>query len=261
MDARILDRVLTELAAVLGDFAGSTVIGGGVALLIYRQYFALPGNPEIAEPAATKDVDVLIPRALPKHAEDLNARLHQAKFERTTHSLEIPPVEAYIGTLQGEEVAIEFLTDRKSRGPWDRNVLVAGVSAQPLSYIEMSRDTPMLFKTSQGASLRVVSPAPWMFHKALTFPRRQSREKKAKDLYGIWYVGSQLADYSEAALHHFKELLPAKPKSWRRDAEKNLKGWVLHATSADWELLEAQDPQHVLTKARFQRFIDEDFGF
>ena len=152
---------------------------------------------------------------------------------------------------------MEFLTDRKSRRAGEQNVIVAGVSAQPLAYVEMSREAPLRFSTSQGAALLVVAPAPWIFHKALTFPRRRSSEKKAKDLYGIWYVGSQLGEFSKAALEDLKELTKVKHPNWRLTAKKNLKQWISRAAPADWELLQVQDPEHLLTRARFERFFEE----
>jgi len=52
----------------------------------------------------------------------------------------------------------------------------------------------------------VVSPAAWMFHKGLTFPRRNNASKVYKDLYGIWYVASQLEDFSNKAIEELKSL-------------------------------------------------------
>jgi hypothetical protein len=142
---------------------------------------------------------MLLPRALSNHTEQLDKRLLSIEFERIANSLDTPPVESYVGTICKQDISIEFLTDRKRRQP-DENVIVMGVTAQTLSYIEMSRTAPLQFVTGGGEKLLVVAPASWKFHKALTFPKRRSKEKRAKDLYGIWDLRTQLGEYSRRAL-------------------------------------------------------------
>lgn len=260
MDVANLDKLLSRLAGIFGEYSERAIIGGGVALLLYRYYFVSEKLSDFAEPATTDDFDMLVPRELPATKQSLGERLTNAGFKREARSLETPPVESYIGTLVGEEIAIEFLTDRRSRGASDRNVNVAGVSAQPLSYIEMSRESPRRVTTAGGGELRVVAPAPWMFHKALTFPRRGLKEKHAKDLYGIWYVGTQLGELSITALKELKQLGSEKSTSWKTTAKKNLADWISKAAPADWRTLEKQDPAQNLTEARFRRFMAEDFS-
>lgn len=257
MDGQVLDELLTELAKILGEFKNSAVIGGGVALLIYRQYFAASHGRSFPEPAATKDIDMLLPRVLSEYSEQLDKRLFSADFERVTNSLDTPPVESYIGNVCSQDISIEFLTDRKSRRT-DGNVIVAGVTAQTLSYIEMSRAVPLQFATAKGEKLLVVAPAAWMFHKVLTFPKRRSNEKKAKDLYGIWYLGTQLGEYSRSVLADLNKLAKSQPANWRKTAKKNIEKWTSSACDADWTMLEVQDPQRMITRANFKRFVEED---
>jgi len=260
MNAANLDNLITSLARILGEYSDDAVIGGGVALLLYRRYLVSSGRSDYSEAATTDDIDMLVPRELSPGTKTLGERLAQAGFRREERSLETPPVESYLGSIAGEEIAIEFLTDRRARGSSDQNVNVAGVSAQPLSYIEMSRESPRTVTTTSGASVLVVAPASWMFHKALTFPRRRKNEKRTKDLYGIWYVGTQLGDFSRLELERLKELGAAKPGAWRAKAKKNLADWISKAAPADWKLLEMQDPARVLTAALFRRFIQENFN-
>ncbi len=257
MDAETFKELLKELGELLGDFAEHIAIGGGVALLIYRHCLFSQIDSSVPEPAATRDFDMIIPRVLPITTEQLSTRLLEADFRHETKSLETPPVESYVGTIAKVEIEIEFLTDARARTHKTENIVVAGVSAQPLSYIEMSLAAPLSFAATDKINLRVVAPAPWMFHKALTFPRRRSREKRAKDLYGIWYTGAQLEGFSQAALQDLSSLTQEHSSKWRQRAKKNLSKWIENAASAEWELLEAQDPAKVLTRDRFRVFIEE----
>ena len=102
--------------------------------------------------------------------------------------------------IAGAEIEIEFLTDDSARNNKDKNVLIAGVVAQPLSYLTLSLQTTAKFQTYSSVAGNVVTPGAWIFHKGLTFTKRKSSLKVLKDLYGIWYVASQLGDYKAESL-------------------------------------------------------------
>jgi len=258
MNQDTLDIVLSHVLKVLGPYANQAVIGGGVALLIYRQY--LSADPAGSKnPAATKDVDLVIPRTLPLLGQSISGRLKAAGFSCIVMSLDTPPVESYILSLQGEEVVLDFLTDRRARDRQDDNVQIGGVSAQPLSFMEMTWENRISFITTSGLYGQVVKPDAWLFHKALTFVKRRDNIKRCKDLYGIWYLGTQLGDFSRSSLSALGSLLDSCPASWRRRAKRQLDDWISTASPSDWEMLTAQDPSHVFTQSRFLRFIEEDF--
>ena len=67
----------------------------------------------------------------------------------------------------------------------------------------MSLENPLSFAIGKNLFAQVVSPDRWMFHKALTFTKRRSKVKLSKDLYGIWYVGSQLGKFSKNTLENY----------------------------------------------------------
>jgi len=75
-----------------------------------------------------------------------------------------------------------------------------------------------------------------------------------KDLYGIWYVASQLGALSDQALYEFKDLAKQHPK-WVKTLQKNLKTWYENATLYDWSKLEAQDPSGRLRKLNFEQIV------
>jgi hypothetical protein len=77
----------------------------------------------------------------------------------------------------------------------------------------------MEFQTYSDEAGRVVSPGAWIFHKGLTFTRRKSLSKMLKDLYGIWYVATQLGGFSNQALAEFSFLAKQHPK-WFQTFQK-----------------------------------------
>ncbi len=99
-----------------------------------------------------------------------------------------------------------------------------------------------------------MTPGAWIFHKGLTFTKRKGSFKTLKDLYGIWYVASQLGKFSDHALDEFKGLAKQHPK-WFKTFQKNLQNWLDNATPNDWSKLEAQDPSGRLRKLNFEQIV------
>ena len=141
-----------------------------------------------------------------------------------------------------------------SRNNKDKNIVIAGVVAQPLSYLTLSLQTTLKFQTYSKVTGNVVTPGAWIFHKGLTFTKRKSSLKTLKDLYGIWYVASQLGEFSEQALDEFKKLAKQHPK-WFKTFQKNLQTWLDNASPNDWSKLEAQDPSGRLRKLNFEQIM------
>jgi hypothetical protein len=81
---------------------------------------------------------MIVPRIMESKSVTLGEKLFSAGFKREEHSIETPPVESYVKIINDEEITLEFLTHRRTRNKIDSNVIVSGISAQPLSYLEMS---------------------------------------------------------------------------------------------------------------------------
>lgn len=208
-------------------------------------------------PVGTRDIDSLIPRKIPEVSKkNIQNYLREAGFNHVFKDLDDPATEAYVKDIAGAEVEIEFLTDDSVRNNKDKNVVIAGVVAQPLSYLTLSLQTTLKFRTYSNITGNVVTPGAWIFHKGLTFTKRKSTLKILKDLYGIWYVASQLGDFSDHALGEFNALAKQHPK-WFKTFQKNLRTWLDDAVPNDWSKLEAQDPSGKLRKLNFERIMDE----
>lgn len=193
------DTIITEFLESLGPWKDFIVIGGGFALFVYKLYLSDPHLENT--PVGTRDIDSLIPRKMPVVSDKNIAKyLEGAGFAHVFKNIEMPATESYLKEISGVEVEVEFLTDSSTRKDKNQNVAVAGVIAQPLNYLNLSLQTTLTFQTFSGIPGRVVSPAAWMLHKGLTFVKRKNHSKALKDLYGIWYVASQLGELSEKAV-------------------------------------------------------------
>lgn len=247
------DKIISEFLKSLGPWQDFVVIGGGFALFIYKLYLA---DPKLENhPIGTRDIDSLIPRRVPEISKkNIADHLHEAGFTPIFKNMDIPATESYVKEIDKLEIEIEFLTDSATRVDKNKNVVISGVVAQPLSYLTLSLKMTTKFQTDSGEMGRVVSPGAWMFHKGLTFTRRKSSSKSLKDLYGIWYVATQLKDFSDRALLEFSLLGKEHPK-WLQTLQNQLDNWVDHASPIEWSKLETQDPAGKLKKLNFERTI------
>jgi|ERR1700722_3080748 len=253
------DKIISEFLKSLGPWRDFVVIGGGFALFIYKLYLADPKLENL--PVGTRDIDSLIPRRVPVISKkNIAKHLHEAGFTHIFKDVDVPAIEAYVKEIDGLEIEIEFLTDSATRNDKNKNVVIGGVVAQPLSYLTLSLQMTSEFQTYSSKAGRVVSPGAWMFHKGLTFTRRKSSSKMLKDLYGIWYVATQLGDFSDQALAEL-EMLTKQHSKWFETLRKNLHNWMNNATPAEWSKLEAQDPAGKLKKLSFERIIKRLLAF
>lgn len=88
------------------------------------------------------------PRKIPKVSKkNIQSYLREAGFSHVFKDLDNPATEAYVKDIAGAEIEIEFLTDDFVRNNKDKNIVIAGVVAQPLSYLTLSLQTTVKFQT------------------------------------------------------------------------------------------------------------------
>ncbi len=244
------DKMISTFLRSIGPWKKHVIISGGFAPIIYKLYLAdyKKGTP----PVGTRDIDSIVPRNI-SDIEDKNLARHllDAGFMPIFKDLDIPASEAYIKEIEGNELEIEFLTSGNIRGDKNKNVSIAGIVAQPLKYLELSLANSIEFTTDLKETGLVVDPKIWIFHKGLTFTKRLSLAKECKDLYGIWYVATQLGEFSDKTIIEIKDLEKSYSK-WFKRFQKNLGEWLDKATPLDWLKLEAQDPYGKLQKINFR---------
>jgi hypothetical protein len=253
------DRVIAELeslSAALNAWNSSLILGGGVALIVYDRCMARSE----AQPVGTTDMDFLIPRkpAVPANAEPVSKALLRLGFTVRRKNTGTPPIESYVREAEEMEFEVEFLTDDRVKAKTLAvEIKEAGVVAQALSYLEMSFAHATEAKLPSGAGIRVVTPEAWVFHKGLTFVRRPPKSSKQyKDLYGIWFVLTQMDAFSATTLVRLKDLQARQHANWKKAFLANLTSWIAKASPGDWSQLIAQDPQRRLTEVRFKALVE-----
>ena len=179
---------------ILRDYLSVIVIGGGWVSFLYHHYLL---SNKSGEPIRTRDIDLLVDIEVPIVGEkSVDQLLLEADFKPTFKSLDTPPVIHYEGTIEGEEVEIEFLTDQ--RGARDDVVIEVqkGLHAEALRFIsipinhaiEVDIDDFRIGGKYHPLTVKVPSPEAYIFHKGLIFERRKEKQKKAKDLYYIFDI-------------------------------------------------------------------------
>ncbi len=241
----------------LGPYREDILIGGGFALLIYQKYF----SSQKKTPIGTTDLDVLLMRRQRSMDQTIYEQLIKHGFRHHFKDMSEPPTESYkFADTQGFVYEVEFLTDQKTRKDHEKNVKISGVVAQPLKYLDMSMQSGMIFKTKDGLAGKVVAPHIWMFHKGLTFVRRRPASSKFyKDLYGIWFLGSQLGDLSVKVVESLMKLRNEYPSRYKK-FKLNLLSWIHAATPSDWRQLAMQDSHGDLSRQSFIKLIERIVG-
>ncbi|NDD59128.1 MAG: hypothetical protein EBZ47_07770 [Chlamydiae bacterium] len=76
----------------------------------------------------------MTPRRVPEISKKNIAKyLNEAGFIHVFKDVDIPATESFVKEIDGVEVEIEFLTDSATRDDKNKNVVIAGIVAQPLS--------------------------------------------------------------------------------------------------------------------------------
>ncbi|HDM78024.1 MAG TPA: hypothetical protein ENG51_16410, partial [Deltaproteobacteria bacterium] len=149
---------------ILRDYLPVMVIGGGWVPFLYYHYLLADKS---REPIRTRDIDILVDIDLPViGTKTVDQLLLEPGLKPKFKSLNIPPVIHYEGTIDGEEVEIEFLTDQ--RGAKEDVVIEVqkGLHAEALRFvsipiehtIELTIDDFQIGRKYQPLRVKVPSP-------------------------------------------------------------------------------------------------------
>lgn len=258
---------------ILRDYLTVIVIGGGWVPLLYYHYLLADKS---KEPIRTRDIDLFVDRRLPVVGNTtIDQLLLESGFEAKFKSTDTPPVTHYEGTIEGEEIEIEFLTDQ--RGGRDDIVIEVqkGLHAEALRFvsiitnnvIEVTIDDFLIGGQLRSLKVKAPSPEAYVFHKVLIFDRRKDKQKKSKDLY---YVFDILANCPELRERIVKGLLKFEKEhaSWFSRFLKKLKENFSDLTSDGIIMVSTQRPSGSFpgltddqfkqyTLGIFQEFLEE----
>ncbi len=227
-------RVFFETLKLLREYLPYIIVGGGWAPPIYYHYVLK--NKSI-KPIRTKDIDLMVRRGLPvMKSGSVEKILREAGFKELIGGHGHSAAVKYISSIEGQDVEIEFITDR--RGAREEKVVTVqkGLRAQALRFVSIALENVLGVEiddwTVEGEKrpllINVPSPAAFLFQKGLVFPRRSRRLKKEKDLYSIFEILVHCEEIRDQILSDFSRLRSEYP--WYAEFENNLHS---HFESAD----------------------------
>jgi len=258
---------------ILKEYLPVIIIGGGWAPLIYYHYLI---KDKSKKSIRTRDIDLFVNINLPVLGNrTVDQLLLEAGLQSKFSSDDNPPVIHYEGDIEGDNVEIEFLTDK--RGAKEDTVIEVqrGLHATALRFvsiildnaIEVEIDDLLVEGELQPLKIRVASPEAYIFHKGLIFERRLGKAKEAKDLYYIFDVLANCDELEEEIIDGLKRLEKVYSKWFSRFLQNmensfsdlNAEGVTMVSSqrpaNALPELNDDQFKQYILGK--FQKILEE----
>ena len=248
---------------ILREYLSVIVVGGGWVPFLYYHYLVADKS---REPIRTRDIDLLVETRVPVlGGKSVDGLLLEAGFRSVFRSSDRPPVIHYEGTIEGEDVEIEFLTDQ--RGAKEDVVIEVqeGLHAEALRFIsipiehaiELTIDDFQIGREHHPFRVKVPSPEAYIFHKGLIFERRKDKEKKAKDLY---YIFDILANCPELKGRIIQGLngFEKQYASWFSRFIRNLQKYFSELTADGVDMVSSQRPAEAfpkLTKEQFRQYV------
>ena len=248
---------------ILREYLSVIVVGGGWVPFLYYHYLVADKS---REPIRTRDIDLLVETRVPVlGGKSVDGLLLEAGFRSVFRSSDRPPVIHYEGTIEGEDVEIEFLTDQ--RGAKEDVVIEVqeGLHAEALRFIsipiehaiELTIDDFQIGREHHPFRVKVPSPEAFIFHKGLIFERRKDKEKRAKDLY---YIFDILANCPELKGRIIQGLngFEKKYASWFSRFIRNLQKYFSELTADGVDMVSSQRPAEAfpkLTKEQFRQYV------
>lgn len=192
-----------RLAQALQPYRADLVFVGGWAHRLHALH-RLAGSLNFA-PLMTRDADIATPLRVQPRAQDLRTLLIGAGFSEELLGEDKPPVTHYrLGGKGG--LFVEFITDQpgggyKRDGQRDDTILVSGVTAQKLQYVQLLTLEPWEirlagrgFAAAEGLTVRVANPATFIAQKILISTKRPPGSR-AKD---VLYVHDTLLRFARS---------------------------------------------------------------
>jgi hypothetical protein len=249
-------RVLSLLEPHLPDIV---LVGGWVPYLMESRH--LDGPP--SEPLLTRDIDIAVPRELRTGGGDIDQLLRRSGLEYSYRSMFDPPVVSFVGTLDGYEVEIEFLTHEP--GGEERVLDVGGgLSAQSLHYtnilLENTLTLPVQALDGHVLPVRVPTPAAFVFNKGLIFVQRKSSLKKAKDLYYVFGVIDAHQDSISDLAVDITRLGRRCPSKWSKRLAANFESHFQEIEDEGVRLVASQRPARAFTELGDDQFAQYVFS-
>lgn len=218
-----MGRVLLELGAA-GLAKTNAVVVGTYAFIAYQGMFAI----KWPQHAMTEDIDLAAWPVAGAFEMDLFAALQRTNlgFEpaRQLDTADPPVLYVVPRTLYRVDVLTPLL-GRIQHVPI--HLASMGCHAAPLRFLDYLIDEPELaaFPVGNGVLVRVPAPGRYALHKLLIASRRQTGDKRQKDVAQAQTLLAMLVIDNPAEIQSAWRALKRKPKSWANEVVVQLRSF------------------------------------
>lgn len=269
----IVQRVLFTALAALKEYLGDIVLVGGWVPKIYAW------SEDLAEPPVHSfDVDAAVEGAVPaKDRKSITELLEAAGLERQQTDAAFAlgvlgkksaQTTQFVYKKDPLRVVFEFIAPLAGKGENDRKTIQSGLVAPALRFVnvlladtrEVSIQGEKLDGKKAKLKFRVPTLAAFVYAKGLVFPRRDSNDKKGKDLAYFYEVLSR-PYWREEVVRNLPAVVKKHPVNWyrtfRRDIDEHFK--TEGAAGPAWIALQYPDrkPEDMRREAfaAFRKFL------
>lgn len=271
----IVQRALFSALAALKDYRDDIVVVGGWVPKIYAW------SEHLEEfPVHSFDVDAAVGGAVPVGDRRSISELLEAagfKKEQTDAAFALgvfgkksAQVTQFVYAKASVHVVFEFIAPLVGKGENDRKTIQGGLVAPALRFVDVlladTREISIQGKTLDERvtelKIRVPTLAAFVYGKGLVFPRRESIDKKGKDLAYIYEVISR-PDWRTEVVRDLPVVSGKHPRKWYATFRRQLEEHFASEGSAGpaWVALQypARKPGDTRAQAftAFRQFLSE----
>jgi len=257
-----LEQLFFKVLSDLEEFLPYLVIVGGWVPYLYVKYL---WNNFSVYPVTTTDIDFGFSESdkVPSVKESIYSRLSRLQYRERHLKMDrlFPIVPILENPKKTSRLMIEFITTPSVKDTYIERFIGRQILVNRLDKFDILLGDRILIelvnrKVSPYHSYIVNVPPPYifLFHKALTFIDRENQEKKAKDIYYVYYV-LRFHPKKESLLHDLKILNLHREKS---EVAANLQALFSRVTSEGCLMVEQENgPDDYIFDVRkdaFERF-------
>lgn len=247
-----LESIFFQVLSDLKEYVEYLTLVGGWVPYIYAKYLW----EEIkVMPVGTIDIDMGLGKTIAKMpSQTIYEKLH-AKYKHRHLRMDRPSRDI-VFTL--ENVEIHFISSEDIPQEIITNLIGTQLDIGRVRNLEILTEnriaTEVLDNRANKYKLYIPKPSAFLFHKGLIFIDREYEEKKAKDLYYMYYVLRFCPDIDKV----LEEINRFRKEKIFKDFQENIKSYFEHISSEGCLLVERENgPDDYIDNLRkdiFERF-------
>ena len=210
------EYLLIKVINDLSDFLPYLVLVGGWIPYLYAKYIwttALnntTGSVAGSFPLTTTDMDFGVMITSYPGDESIADRVRKLGYGERHVSMDrlIPFVPIVKGKEDNEKAEVEFITIRKPPKALVEKLVGKEIKLNTIVHFNLLLESPITVNLF-SRTVQIPSEAIFIFHKLLTFVKRENKEKLRKDLYYAYYM-LRFSPNKDKVIHEIRKLIQSK---------------------------------------------------